>query len=66
MGIGLGTAAIVALGCAFAAWQHVSAWTAPASRRAAPAKRRSSGRSGGTWLLLSALALTGISLLTAL
>lgn len=56
--------AIGALGCAFAAWQHVSAWTADVRRGdAAPVHR------AGTiapWLLLAALTLTGASLLTAL
>jgi hypothetical protein len=56
--------AIGALGCAFAAWQHVSAWGADGSRggevqfgaaaRVAP------------WLLLGALALSGAALLVAL
>jgi hypothetical protein len=56
-------AAIAALGCAFVAWQHVSAWSATteggeltlhAAAAAAP------------WLLLSAMALTGVALLSAL
>jgi hypothetical protein len=55
---------IGALGCAFAAWQHVSAWTADVRRSdAAPAHRAGAI---APWLLLAALALTGTSLLTAL
>jgi hypothetical protein len=56
--------AIGALGCAFVAWQHVSAWTADArSGDAAPVHRAATI---APWLLLTALALTGASLLTAL
>jgi hypothetical protein len=61
-------AAIVALGCAFAGWQHVSAWTAASGPSAgtAPADPHHPAASAAPWLLLGALALTGISLLTAL
>jgi hypothetical protein len=56
--------AIGALGCAFAAWQHVSAWTADSRQTdAAPVPRAATI---APWLLLTALALTGASLLTAL
>ena len=60
--------ATVALGCAFVGWQHVSAWTAAAG----PAVGGAAGTpdhpaaSAAPWLLLGGLALTGISLLTAL
>jgi len=60
--------AIIALGCAFVGWQHVSAWTAAAG----PATGGAQGNpahpavSAAPWLLLGALTLTGISLLTAL
>jgi hypothetical protein len=60
-------AAIVALGCAFAGWQHVSAWTAltgPVTDP--PGNPHHPAASAAPWLLLTALALTGISLLTAL
>ena len=56
--------AIGALGCAFAAWQHVSAWTADSRRGDGVPVHRA-----GTiapWLLLTALTLTGASLLAAL
>ena len=61
--------AIAALGSAFAAWQHVSAWTlatrvpAEAGGVASPAHPAAAA---APWLLLAALTLTGISLLTAL
>ena len=60
-------AAIVALGCAFAGWQHVSAWTALTSPVTDPSGTpHHPAASAAPWLLLGALALTGISLLTAL
>ena len=63
-------AAIGALGCAFAGWQHVSAWTSsPAAVGAGShpgGHLRHPAASAAPWLLLCALALTGISLLTAL
>jgi hypothetical protein len=62
-------AAIAALGCAFAAWQHVSAWTAavrPAGDAAGTGNPRHPAATAAPWLLLGALALTGVSLLTAL
>ena len=61
-------ASIVSLGCAFAGWQHVSAWTAAPGPAAgvAPGNPQHPAASAAPWLLLSALALTGISLLTAL
>lgn len=56
--------AIGALGCAFVAWQHVSAWTADVrTRDDAPVHRAGII---APWLLLTAIALTGASLLTAL
>jgi hypothetical protein len=60
--------AIVALGCAFAGWQHVSAWTADSGPAggATPGNPHHPAASAAPWLLLGALALTGISLLTAL
>ena len=60
-------AAIVALGCAFVGWQHVSAWTAagPATGTA-PGNPDHPAANAAPWLLVGALALTGISLLTAL
>jgi len=60
-------AAIVALGCSFAGWQHVSAWTAMTGPAAEPAGNpRHPAATAAPWLLLGALTLTGISLLTAL
>ena len=63
-------AAIVALGCAFAGWQHVSTWTsgpgAPGAGGDPSGHLRHPAASAAPWLLLCALALTGISLLTAL
>jgi hypothetical protein len=61
--------AIGALGTALVAWQQVSAWTA--SVHPMPDNTTAAGpiHAAGTaapWLLLTALALTGISLLTAL
>ena len=61
--------AIGALGCAFAAWQHVSAWTATATgsaERHGAASPDHPGAAAAPWLLLAALALIGVSLLTAL
>jgi hypothetical protein len=61
--------AIVALGCAFAGWQHVSAWTAatgPIAGGGSPGNPHHPAASAAPWLLLGALALTGISLLIAL
>jgi hypothetical protein len=61
-------AAIIALGCSFAGWQHVSAWTAAIGSEAGAASRNPHhpAASAAPWLLLGALALIGISLLTAL
>jgi hypothetical protein len=62
-------AAIAALGCAFGAWQHVSAWTAAArspGETASPGNPRHAAASAAPWLLLAGLALTLVSLLTAL
>ena len=56
--------AIGALGCTFAAWQDVSAWSADTrGNGAAPVPRAAAA---APWLLLLALALTGAALLTAL
>ena len=60
--------AIGALGAAFAGWQQVSAWTAaprPAPGAAGMASAAHPAVAAAPWLLLGALALTGISLLTA-
>ena len=56
------------LGCAFAGWRHVSAWTAAAgpATGTAPGNPDHPAVTAAPWLLLGALALTGISLLTAL
>jgi hypothetical protein len=56
--------AIAALGCAFVAWQHVSAWTADTRGNDAVPLHRAA--TIAPWLLLTALALTAASLLTAL
>jgi hypothetical protein len=56
--------AIGALGCTFAAWQHVSAWTADVRGSGAPPTHPAAA--AAPWLLLLALALTGAALLTAL
>jgi hypothetical protein len=61
--------AIGALGTAFAAWQQVSAWTAtarPSPDAAAVVSPVHPAAAAAPWLLLGALALTGVSLLTAL
>ena len=61
--------AIGALGTAFAAWQQVSAWTAatrPSPDPAGGAGPVHRAAAAAPWLLLGALALTGVSLLTAL
>ena len=59
--------AIGALGAAFAAWQQVSAWTvAPRPSPEPAASPVHSAAAAAPWLLLGALALTGVSLLTAL
>jgi hypothetical protein len=61
--------AIGALGTALAAWQQVSAWTAAPQPSLDPAAVVSPVRpaaAAAPWLLLGALALTGVSLLTAL
>jgi hypothetical protein len=57
--------AIAALGCAFAGWQKVSAWTAdpPSAAATAPQHRVADL---APWLLITALALTAVSLLVAL
>lgn len=54
-----------ALGCAFAAWQHVSAWSADTQAiRSEPLPHRAAA--AAPWLLLASLTLTGASLLVAL
>jgi hypothetical protein len=61
--------AIAALGAAFSGWQQVSAWTAaprPAPDGGGVAISAHPSVAAAPWLLLGALALTGISLLTAL
>jgi hypothetical protein len=52
-----------ALGCTFAAFQTISAWTARAQNSTPPA---SGAAAAAPWLLVLALASTGASLLTAL
>ena len=61
--------AIGTLGTAFAAWQQVSAWTTaarPLPDASVAANPAHPAAVAAPWLLLGALALTGISLLTAL
>ena len=61
--------AIGALGTAFAAWQQVSAWTAaprPSPDATGLASPVHPAAAAAPWLLIGALALTGVSLLTAL
>ena len=61
--------AIGALGTAFAAWQQVSAWTAaprPSPEPIGAASPVHPAAAAAPWLLIGALALTGVSLLTAL
>jgi hypothetical protein len=53
-----------ALGCTFAGFQHISAWTAAAAT--ATELPRSAAASAAPWLLLGALASTAASLLAAL
>ena len=68
MGIGW-MLAIGALGTAFAAWQQVSAWTAaprPSPDPGAVVSPVHPAAAAAPWLLLGALALTCVSLLTAL
>jgi hypothetical protein len=64
MGIGWALA-IGALGCAFAAWQYVSTWSADA-RGAPGATPVHPAAAAAPWLLIAALALTGAALLFAL
>jgi protein-S-isoprenylcysteine O-methyltransferase Ste14 len=64
MGIGLALA-IAALGCAFAAWQQVSAWSAD-PEAAGPGSGRQSAALVAPWLLLSSLAVIGAAFLSAL
>jgi hypothetical protein len=56
--------AIGALGCTFAAWQHVSAWSADV--RGATTMPSHPAAAAAPWLLLTALALSGAALLAAL
>lgn len=63
MGIGWALA-IGALGCAFAAWQHVSTWSGD-PRGAASATPFHPAAATAPWLLIAALALTGAALLLA-
>jgi hypothetical protein len=59
------TLAIAALGCAFSAWQHVSAWSA--DLRGGPKEApRPVTAVAAPWLLLGSLALTAVALLSAL
>ncbi len=64
MGIGLALA-IAALGCAFAAWQKVAAWSADLEA-AGPGSGRQRAALAAPWLLLSSLALIGVAFLSAL
>jgi hypothetical protein len=61
---GLGCS-IAALGCAMAAWQYVSAWSADA-QAALTGPPRPGTANAAPWLLLISLALTAASLLSAL
>jgi hypothetical protein len=65
MGIGLALA-IGALGCTFAAWQYVSAWSADMLSAESSGVPRHTAGSAAPWLLLSSLALVIASLLSAL
>jgi hypothetical protein len=56
--------AVGALGCAFLAWQRVSAWTADLSGGAGAARHPTA--SAALWLLLASVAVTGMSLLGGL
>jgi hypothetical protein len=64
MGLGLALA-IAALGCAFAAWQDVSAWSADL-QAAGPGSSRHRAATTAPWLLLASLALVGGAFLSAL
>jgi hypothetical protein len=62
LALGLGWAlAFGALGCAFAGWQAISAWTAETRGDAAPP--RTAAISAAVWFLLASLALVGASML---
>jgi hypothetical protein len=61
MGIGWAQA-IAALGCAFVAWQHVSAWSADMRGAASP---RHTAAAAAPWLLLGSMAFAGAALLQA-
>ena len=58
--------AIAALGCAFMAWQHVSAWSSDTQGVPPGGNPSHAAATAAPWLLLGALALTGASLLSAL
>jgi len=58
-------AAFAALGCVFVAWQHASAWSADIDARG-PEVPSSTAAMAAPWLLLTALALIGASVLFAL
>ena len=64
MGLGLALA-IAALGCAFSAWQDVSAWSADL-QAAGPGTSRHLAATTAPWLLLASLALVGGAFLSAL
>jgi hypothetical protein len=64
MGTGLALA-IAALGCAFAAWQHVSAWSGD-TQVALSGIPRHGAAAAAPWLLLASLAVTLTSLLASL
>jgi hypothetical protein len=57
--------AIAALGCVFAAWQHVSAWSGDPGGGPAPAPRHAAA-AAAPWLLLASLTFTCTALLIAL
>ena len=63
MGSGWGLS-IAALGCAFSAWQHVSAWSADSQATAPPSPLHTAARAA-PWLLLGSVTLIGASLLLA-
>jgi hypothetical protein len=65
--------AVAALGCVFAAWQHVFAWSTqidsavtPASAAAVPSHPQHRAATAAPWLLLASLGLTLATVMTAL
>ena len=58
--------ALGALGCAFAGWQRIAAWSAHDSARQALESRPGVAELSAPWLLLAAIALSGGALLLAM